>query len=36
MMAMMITKDRKDGNGGHYGAMAMDPIVMQKAILFTI
>ena len=33
MMAMMITT-RQDG--GHLGAMAMEPIVMQEAILFTI
>ena len=36
MMAMMITQDRTDGNGGHLGAMAMEPIVMQDDILFTI
>jgi hypothetical protein len=27
MMAMMITTRQEDGNGGHIGAMAMEPIV---------
>jgi hypothetical protein len=36
MVAMIITQDKMDGNGGHYGAMAMEPIVMHKAILFII
>jgi hypothetical protein len=34
MMAKMITTSRRDGNGGHIGAMAMEPIVMHAAILF--
>jgi hypothetical protein len=28
--------DMMDDNGGHRGAMAMEPIVMQKTILFTV